>query len=842
MDERPFLNDDMKLPLEIMVTRTCGLMRMVVLLCVPLAAYAAPPSWPEPTREAKPWTYNWWMGSAVDENGLEAQCEALEKAGFGGFHVIPIYGAKGYESQYREYLSYAWMKAFADAVRIGAAHGLGVDLTTGSGWCFGGPWIDATNGCWRLKPIPDGRPPYAKPSPTGQQVKRAGPGGEGLMMDPYSTSAMEAFLRPFTAAFDRPGMPRPVRMFHDSFEYYHAGWTPRFRELFKARRGYDLVDHWEAFAGGRGDPADVARLKCDYRETLSDLVVEDVFPRWVEWCHARGIETRNEAHGAPANWLDFYALSDCPETEMFGRDNRDILISKFASSAAHVAGRRFVSAEACTWLNEHFNETPLDYKRLLDRLFLSGVNRIYYHGLCYSPVDAVWPGWCFYASSETNPRNPLWRDFGFVNSYVTRLQSIMQSSVSDGDLLVYWPLYDWWTDPAGFERLMNVHDTRWFDTQPFGRISRALHERGCQFDYVSDRQLQRLRFGDLPHGMILVPGAKRMPLETAQALLRLAAEGFIVAFVGSFPDEVPGYKDHEERSARLRALFANPPERVFKGDWPDLVKGLRFEPFTHDQGLLSWRRKAGGTTYYFVVNDRPSAVDGNFRVSVRTGAAWEMDPMTGRVRGARTADGAVRLSLAPYGSVLFAVSAAADPASAYVAPQKPGAVVAIGGPWTLTPVCGGPALPPERTMETLSSWSTRPDGSDEPFCGTMRYRTTFVADKAGRTAAIDLGDVLYSARVSLNGHFLGCRFMPPYRFDVPAGVLRDRNELEVEVTNLGANRIRWNDRTGVFWKRFHDVNMISVKGVWAGGSVPFDAAGWPLRESGLMGPVLLEVR
>ncbi|MBR3924811.1 MAG: glycoside hydrolase, partial [Kiritimatiellae bacterium] len=467
------------------------------------------PVWPEATRDSKPWVYNWWMGSAVDEDGLEAQCVALAEKGFGGFHVIPIYGAKGYESKYRKYLSDEWMSAFADAVRIGAKHGLGVDLTTGSGWCFGGPQIDASNGCWRLKKRLDGKAPYVEPVPTGQLVKRAGPGGEGLMMDPYSVEAMDAFLRSFSASFDKDEAARPVRMYHDSFEYYGAGWTPRFFELFKKKRGYDLKDHWESFASGKGNPEIVARLKCDYRETLSDLIVEDVFPKWTQWCRSRGIETRNEAHGSPANWLDFYALADCPETEMFGKDCQDILISKFASSTAHVCERKYVSAEACTWVNEHFCETPLDYKRRIDRLLLSGVNRIYYHGFCYSPTNAVWPGWSFYASSQTNPRNPLWRDFDEINAYVTRIQSLMQSTESDCDILVYWPIYDWWTDPNGFERLMSVHDTRWFDSLPFGRISRLFHENGFQFDYVSDRQLEKLHFGN-SYRTIVVPSARVM--------------------------------------------------------------------------------------------------------------------------------------------------------------------------------------------------------------------------------------------------------------------------------------------------------------------------------------------
>jgi len=836
---------------------------IMFLICVPLLAVASPPEWPEATNDSKPWVYNWWMGSAVDEEGLEAQCAALAEKGFGGFHVIPIYGAKGFENQYRGFLSTEWMKAFSSAVRIGAAHGLGVDLTTGSGWCFGGPQIDVTNGCWKLQLLLGGMPPYVEPVLTGQLVKRAGPGGEGPMMDPYSTEAMEAFLKPFTEAFDKAGAARPVRMYHDSFEYYGAGWTPRFFEAFKAKRGYDLKGHWDEFAGGKGDPETVTRIKCDYRETLSDLIIDDVFPKWVEWCHSRGIGTRNEAHGSTANLLDFYALSDCPETEMFGRDNCDILISKFASSAAHVSGRKHVSAEACTWLNEHFCETPLDYKRMIDRLLVSGVNRIYYHGLCYSPSDAAWPGWCFYAASETNPRNPLWRDFDAINAYVTRIQSVMQASESDNDLLIYWPIHDFWSDPSGFERMMNVHVTGWFNAQPFGRIARTLHELGCQFDYISDRQLKNLRFGEGPYRTILVPAARTMPLATAQALVRLAKEGFRIVFAERLPETVPGFFEHERQSAELRSILE--PFRSCRisacstcSTWLNSpsVEGLvnahkvRVEPFTHALGLSSWRRRSGDTTYYFVVNERPSAVAGEFCVNAKAGSAWEMDPITGAIKDATAENGAVRISLAPYGSTLIAVSpeSAGNGAAAWGRPAPPRrhasrASLAIAGPWTLTPVCGGPELPSVRTMQTLSSWSEREDGSEEPFCGTMRYRTRFTFDAcAGRGSVIDLGTVCHSARVRLNGRDLGCRFVPPYRFEVPADVLKKENELEVEVTNLGANRIRWNDRTGVKWKNFHDINIISVRGVWSGGCIPFDARDWPLRDSGLLGPVLIEVK
>lgn len=60
-----------------------------------------------------------------------------------------------------------------------------------------------------------------------------------------------------------------------------------------------------------------------------------------------------------------------------------------------------------------------------------------------------------------------------------------------------------------------------------------------------------------------------------------------------------------------------------------------------------------------------------------------------------------------------------------------------------------------------------------------------------------------------------------------------RNELEIEVTNVAANRIRDLDQRRVEWRIFHDINFVSITGK------RFDASAWPLTDSGLLGPVTL---
>ena len=98
---------------------------------------------PEITRECKPWTYWWWMGSAVDRANITANLEDYSRAGIGGVHIVPIYGVKGYEDQFIPFLSREWMEMLAYTVSEADRLDMGVDMTTGTGWPYGGPNIGA---------------------------------------------------------------------------------------------------------------------------------------------------------------------------------------------------------------------------------------------------------------------------------------------------------------------------------------------------------------------------------------------------------------------------------------------------------------------------------------------------------------------------------------------------------------------------------------------------------------------------------------------------------------------------------------------------------------------------
>src|SRR5208282_2805816 len=102
-----------------------------------------PLSWPKPTTENRPWTRWWWLGSAVDKENLTLQLQQFKDAGIGGVEICPIYGAKGYEDRYIDFLSPKWITMLAHTITEAKRLGLGVDMTTGTGWPFGGPEVTA---------------------------------------------------------------------------------------------------------------------------------------------------------------------------------------------------------------------------------------------------------------------------------------------------------------------------------------------------------------------------------------------------------------------------------------------------------------------------------------------------------------------------------------------------------------------------------------------------------------------------------------------------------------------------------------------------------------------------
>jgi hypothetical protein len=821
-------------------------------------------AWPAVTQTAKPWIRWWWPGSAVEPAELTRNLEEFARAGIGGVEITPIYGARGAESRYIDYLSPHWVEMLAYTAREAKRLGLGVDMATGTGWPFGGPEVSAADGSSSLQLV-DGR---LGGKPTDMKVKRAAPGGEGLVLDPYSADALDRYLQPFSKALAPLARGAVRSQFHDSFEYYGASWSPGLAAKFRAMHGYDIQQYAAELAGAKSMDADtLGRIKGDYRRTLAAMHLEYV-QRWVRWSHEHGFIARNQAHGSPGRLLDLYGASDVPETESFGatvlpipglrqaagdiRDDPDPpinLIGRFASSAAHVNGRALASSETLTWLRENYRESPSQAKPQIDRLFIAGINHIFYHGSTYSPADAAWPGWFFYAATQLNPTNPLWQDFSAMHAYVARVQSVLQQGRPDNDVLFYWPEADEQDDAEGLMRQHGMHENQWLVESAAGREALDELHLGRALDFISDAQLQALTVDQqgylrAPGGryrVLVVPPTRRMPVETLAAVARLRKSGAPVR-IYRLPEDVPGLGNLAKRRAEFQRLLESAELRRKPAaiDEVDAFQSTRRE--SAGQLGLSYTRRARADGFdYFLANLAATRFDGWLPLATGGQRADLLDPLTGAAGAAavRVDDiGRPNVYLQLDAGASMMVRTYAAPATRPLSPWKyfsasaPATDLASG--WSLEFLRGGPDLPATVKVAALGSWTALDDPRAALFSGTARYRVEFPAPAMPADDwQLELGDLRETARVTLNGQFLGTVWSLPARIRVGSAMKPGVNLLEIEVTNLPANRVRDLDLRKVDWKIMKDINLASLS------YKSLDASRWGVQPSGLLGPVRL---
>lgn len=141
--------------------------------------------------------------------------------------------------------------------------------------------------------------------------------------------------------------------------------------------------------------------------------------------------------------------------------------------------------------------------------------------------------------------------------------------------------------------------------------------------------------------------------------------------------------------------------------------------------------------------------------------------------------------------------------------------------------------PAQIQINKLKSWTEFSDINIKYYSGTAIYTQSFNLSDKDRKAnklLLDLGNVQEMASVKINGHQLPTRWCAPFLFDITQLVRSGKNDLEVEVVNMWANRLigdgqlAENDRlTKTNIKKFNAPDAEKY-----------------LRVSGLLGPVYIK--
>jgi hypothetical protein len=511
---------------------------------------------------------------------------------------------------------------------------------------------------------------------TGARNAPAPDSGRGWEVDKLSREALDQHWQNAIVPLIEDSGPLAGKTFKnvliDSYEMGSQNWTPKMREEFQKRCGYDLLPFLIVAAGGRVvDSLDISeRFLWDFRRTIVDLFNDNYYGYFGELCRKHGLLLWVEPYGnGPFDDITAGSKADVPMGEFWlGRLQPGLekhMNSKMVSSIAHIYGKQVVGAESFTagppWSG--WVDYPYLLKPLGDLIFCSGVNRYVFHTYAHQPWLSYKPGntmgpWGF----QFNRNTTWWEDAPAWLTYVARCQYLLQQGLFVGDVLFYMGE----NSPVGIRLSQPLPPSYDFDACDTPTLLERLSVKGNKLV--------------LPHGMsyevLVLPNEREMTPKVLRKIGELIKAGAWV--IGPKPlrspslvdypradeevkklaDEIwgdlDGVKATERRYGKGRIFWGKKVEEVLamKGVKPD----FEFEGTLPGTAITYIHRRDGDVDIYFLSNQRErfETVRCRFRVKGKVPELWHPD--TGKVERApifRFVEDRTELTLNfdPYGSV-----------------------------------------------------------------------------------------------------------------------------------------------------------------------------------------------
>jgi len=576
----------------------------------------------------------------------------------------------------------------------------------------------------------------------------------------------------------------------DSYENGAQTWTPEFRDEFRRRRGYDMTP-WMPTLEGQviGSRALSDRFLHEYRETISDLYVENHFEYFAQRLEGMGLKFSTEGGygwaSAIADGLRIEACAELPmgeawhaqrhpitgklldrQIEIHHMDPNTPLVQRalpygfglnsvrLAASAAHIYGKPFCQAETFTSYTQNggydLYNPPFSVKATADRAFCDGLGRVVFHAYSLQPAGDDKPGWVWNGVGMQFNRNITWWSMAHAfTEYLSRCQLMLRQGKFMADF-AYW-----------------TGDTMPYEC-PDRTAMRPALPAGCNADLVNtDVLINRLTVKAgrlvLPDGvsyryLVLPPTRDTVTPESLRKVLELVKAGATVA-LGPRPVSAAGLQNYPQCDAEVKALadeiwgptpVATAGQRILgqgRVVWGyDLADLLTADGVPQDFGIdgggppadFDWiHYGAGETDIYFISNQSEAVknVEAAFRVNGKQPELW--DPVTGTRRtlpeyNVKKDVTVVPLQMAARQSffVIF------NPVTA--GRQKPqgganfpavGAELELHCPWEVSfdPRWGGPA---KVEFNQLDDWSQRTEAGIQFYSGQATYRKSFDLPKS----------------------------------------------------------------------------------------------------------------
>lgn len=627
---------------------------------------------------------------------------------------------------------------------------------------------------------------------------------------------------------------------------------------FRKRRGYDLEPYLPAIYLEGNDNVYLReilgvhaapefrltglddRIRRDYQQTLSDLVIERFVETSAKWAEDRGLTSRGQSYGMDIDILRALGANTIPETEQLWAGGSDLGL-KMASSAAMLYGRPLVSSESFVWINRDYTTTARKIKAAADKLLLAGINHIVYHGTPYpwrgaEPSPFGDEGWMPFSG----PKNPahfssligpgdstLWPDIPSLNTYIGRCQNLLRQGTPVVDVLIYYPFLGFHganpengsaeallagsmpdADPKQTQRedpvlggarrqldkVLTVPPPHESEREIWSKqllpLIAELDRRGISWGWVNGHALQtgKVITGALPasgghYRQILIPNTQSMEQATLRSLANLARNGTPIIFAGALPHEQPGYLDatkgdEEVQSLAKAALESGATHVDF--DTSKLVDRLQQSPrlvrYTNASAIKLYQREVAGSRIIFFAN-QSSKPDKVVLQAQLSGPLWWFDAQTGTGWPVEAKDGGIELELGGFES-RFLIAGVPQPTTVAQRVGDSTGLAMAQRRWTLEDWTF--ALDGQQEKGPLFDWRDRPAFAHAKGPGV--YRAEFVLErKSDARYLLSLGLVQGAAQVAVNGKAVGRDSIPPFIVDVSSALQEGKNVIEVQL-------------------------------------------------------------
>ena len=747
-----------------------------LLFVVLLAGQAMSGAWAAPTEDAlfSP-GYFWMWNAPLDATCLNGQLEVMASNGLQAVCAHPFpkdfrHGAFSSEMA-PDYLTDGYLKAFAGAVRKAGDLGMHMWLYDEGGWPSGGACgkVAASDPEGRFqfrligrddtgkirvsrKPYGSSRDPYVsvvEPGATERFLQ--------LTHEAYYRTIPEAFGTTIRLAFmDEPHAPRS--------KGGGLGWTSDFAEVFKAKKGYDILPYVPDLIDGKhGSDESVAAVRLDYCDVMADLFCERFLLPIRDWCRAHRIlsgghldgedrpeRTFNYAHGSLLRSL---RAMDVPGVDVIWRQlypggsypRVTAPFPRYASSAMRQNGGKYALSETFGIFGD--SVSPAQMKWLIDYQMVRGINVFVFGYWALSNARQ----WMLLFEPHSGPVVPYWEMEGPFFRYIRETAKFLSHGRPAVETAVLYNTRAFWAGGMDSEIAARAQYA----------VAATLDNANTDFDFVDDESIAAaevtadgLKVGAMTYRTVVLPTVKWLRPSALQKLSSFTAEG----------GNVVGLEDLAKVPRTCRVTGAGAEDiRVTK-------------------------RVDGERTIYFIVNEK----EWEREVSItfpEKGPVARWDWESGRLYNVPLwANGSFKNYFEGAGSKMFVVGGELGVEE----PVYEGEEISIESGWTLRKLVSHEAGETDFVVRTCADLPQATALGDwralmgTAFSGKAVYRVTFNSPRAG-LARLDLGKVCWCASVRLNGRTVGTKFFGPYVFEVE--LVKGENILEVTVANLLANQI-----------------------------------------------------